>query len=278
MSKTCKSPRKVLVTAWTVAKSALPEFSHKYSPKKFTQHQLFACLVLKEFLQLDYRKLAAVLKDANELAKAIGLQKVPHYTTFQKAAARLLLSRPANQLLDETIRSGIASKTMRRRVDLAALDGTGLETRHASDYYVKRRAKSGKHWQKTTYTRFPKAGILCDCSSHMILAVIPARGPGPDIKHFRQALDQALTRVSLGTLTADAGYDSEKSHEYAREECGVRLLIPPLIGRPTDKLPKGYWRKQMAIRLHNTRYGQRWQVEVYQADCTSSAGLYQLAA
>ena len=88
MSRTCKSPRKVLLTAWGVAKSALPEFSHKFSPKKFTQHQLFACLVLKEFLRLDYRKLAALLKDADQLANAIELEKIPHFTTFQKAADR----------------------------------------------------------------------------------------------------------------------------------------------------------------------------------------------
>jgi hypothetical protein len=44
MSRTSKSPRKVLVTAWHVAKQSLPAFSHRCSPKKFTQHQLFACL------------------------------------------------------------------------------------------------------------------------------------------------------------------------------------------------------------------------------------------
>jgi len=38
-------------------------------------------------------------------------------------------------------------------------------------------------------------------------------------------------------------------------------LIPPLIGRPTNKPPSGYWRRQMKWRLHLTRYGQRWQVE-----------------
>ena len=42
---------------------------------------------------------------------------------------------------------------------------------------------------------------------------------------------------------------------------GVRTLIPALIGRPTDKPPSGYWRRQMKARLHLTRYTQRWQVE-----------------
>lgn len=69
----------------------LPRYAHRYSPKKFTQPQLFACLVLKEFLQLDYRKLAALLIDCLDLCATIDLDVVPHFTTFQKAAQRLFL-------------------------------------------------------------------------------------------------------------------------------------------------------------------------------------------
>jgi hypothetical protein len=146
-------------------------------------------------------------------------------------------------------------------VPLAALDGTGWESRHASHYYVRRRAKGGKSWQKTTYQRFPKAAVLCDCRSHLIMAVVPGRGPAPDIPHFRTALDQALSRVRIATLAADAGYDAEHTHRFAREERGVRTLIPAKIGRATTKPARGYWRRQMQTRLHLTRYTQRWQVE-----------------
>jgi len=253
-----------LIFAYVTAKFALPRYAHRFSPKKFTQPQLFACLVLKEFLKLDYRKLAAVLADTPDWCKAIELDEVPHFTTFQKAARRLLSAAPARRLLDQTIHVGVAVHRTKRRVDLAALDGTGFESRHASSYYVRRRETGGKYRGKShalTYRRFPKAGILCDCASHMILAVVPGCGPAPDGPHFCAALDQARRRVRIVTLAADAGYDSERSHEYARQVCGVRTLIPPLIGRPTEKPPSGYWRRQMKIRLHTTRYTQRWQVE-----------------
>jgi hypothetical protein len=240
---------------------ALPPYAHRYSPKKFTQPQLFACLVLKEFLRLDYRKLSALLIDSPSLCEAIDLKDTPHYTTFQKAARRLLLAVPARRLLDWTIHVGIALRRLRKRVVLAALDGTGFESHHASRYYVQRRSNTNKNWQKITYRTFPKAGILCDCSSHMILAIVPEQGPGSDIGHFRRALDEARRRVRLTTVTADAGYDSEASHVYGREVCGIRTLIPPLIGRRTTKPPSGYWRRQMKSRLHNTRYSSRWQVE-----------------
>jgi hypothetical protein len=259
--KTTKSPRRVMEYAYLIGQLVLPEYSHPCSRHDFTQPQLFACLTLKEFLQLDYRKLSGLLRDAGDLATAIGLAKVPHYTTFQKAARRLLLNRHAQAYLDKTIRVAQLQGRLPRRVSLAALDGTGLETRHASSYYVKRRANTGKYWQKTTYQRFPKAGVLCDTQTHLILSVVPERGPGSDAPHFERALVEAQARIRLTAVAADAGYDGEHHHRFAREQLGVRSLIPPLIGRPTKKPPTGYWRRQMKSRLHLTRYSQRWQVE-----------------
>ena len=177
--KTTKSPRRVLEYAYLIGQLVLPDYSHRCSRHDFTQPQLFACLTLKEFLQLDYRKLVGLLQDAGELAAAIGLQKVPHFTTFQKAARRLLINRHAQAYLDKTIRLAQVQGRLPRPVSLAALDGTGLETRHASSYYVKRRANTGKYWPRTTYQRFPKAGVLCDTQTHLVLAVVPERGPDP---------------------------------------------------------------------------------------------------
>ncbi len=251
----------MLLVAHLAGRLCLSDYSRRSSPKKFTQPQLFACLVLKEFLQLDYRKLSAVLTDAPELAAVIGLKTVPHFTTFQKAADRLLLSPRVHRLLDETLNIARHGKLLPSRSRLAALDGTGWESHHASSYFVNRRASCSKFWQKITYRTFPKAGVLCDARTHLILALVPGRGPGPDIKHFRRTLDEALARQRIDALAADAGYDSEKSHEYAREECGVNTFIPPLIGRPTKKGPSGFWRRRMTRVLKRSRYSQRWQVE-----------------
>ena len=45
---TSKSPRTVAMVALAAGKEAFSDYSHKFSPKKFTRPQLFACLVLKE--------------------------------------------------------------------------------------------------------------------------------------------------------------------------------------------------------------------------------------
>lgn len=65
-----------------------------------------------------------------------------------------------------------------------------------------------------------------------MLSVVAGRGPGPDDPYFRPALKQAAARVRIDALLADAGYDSEAAHVYAREECDARTLIPRCAGGP----------------------------------------------
>jgi hypothetical protein len=85
-----KSPRAVTQEALRLAREAMPAYSSKFSRKDFTQHQLFALLVLKTFFKTDYRGLIQMLKDFRELREDLALDKVPHYSTLCKAVPRLL--------------------------------------------------------------------------------------------------------------------------------------------------------------------------------------------
>src|SRR5262245_49858753 len=158
MAATTKSPRAVLIVGYLIGKLALPDYAHKYSRKTYTQPQLFACLVLKEFLHRDYRGIEALLRDTPDLAAAIDLKSIPDHSTLQKAAKRLLCSQSVSGLLDKTVRLGKYLGTLQPTVSLAAMDGTGLESHHASAYYVRRKAKGRDFKQAMTYRRFPKAG------------------------------------------------------------------------------------------------------------------------
>lgn len=80
--------------AYAMGQKTLSPYAHRFSPRKFTQPQLFACLALKEFLKLDYRGLQQLLLDTPELRTVIELVYVPHWTTLQKAADRLLKKTP----------------------------------------------------------------------------------------------------------------------------------------------------------------------------------------
>src|SRR5262245_43625960 len=106
MAATSKSPRSVLIVGHLIGTLTLPKYAHKYSPKTYTQPQVFACLVLKEFLHRDYRGIEQLLKDTPDLAAAIELEHIPDHSTLQKASRRLLRSGLASSLLDMTVQLG----------------------------------------------------------------------------------------------------------------------------------------------------------------------------
>jgi Transposase DDE domain len=258
MAVTSKSPRAVVLAALATARRAVPAYSHRYSPKRFTQHQLFACLVLKNFLKTDYRGIVAHLADHPALVEVLELKRIPHYTTLQKASRRLLTASKTKRLLDATVRQHMGR---RKRIASSAVDSTGLECTTASGYFVRRRAKLDSPWKTVVYHHFPKLSVVCDTTRHFILAVHAGRGPRPDVDEFRPIVAEAVRRVRLLRMAADAGFDSEANHRFAREECGIRALIPPKHGRPTDKPATGHYRRLMQTRFDYLAYRQRVQVE-----------------
>ena len=269
MSTSSKSPRRVALAALAVARDRLPAYAHRFAPKKYTQPQLFACLVLKRFHRTDYRGIVAILADNPTLCRTIGLEAVPHFTTLQKAARRLLTLAQVRRLLERSVDLAMGR---RRHVKLAAIDSTGLETGHASRYYVRRRERGQKTarnplYQTTTYRRFTKLGIISDTRSHLVLTVSAGRGPKPDVVELPLLVDRLPSCVTVHHLLADAGYDSEANHVYARDYHGITTAIPPKIGRPTDKAPTGRYRRLMFHTLSRRPYGQRWQVEMHQSYC-----------
>jgi hypothetical protein len=85
-----KSPVRLACEALAVAEAALPAYSAVHSPRKFTQPQLFAILVLRQFFKTDYRGIIAVLKDMRDLRESLRLEKLPHYSTLCYAEQRLI--------------------------------------------------------------------------------------------------------------------------------------------------------------------------------------------
>jgi hypothetical protein len=233
-------------------------YSHRNSPKKFTQHQLFASLVLKNFLKTDYRGVAAHLADHPSLCGIMELKKVPHFTTLHKASRKLLASAPARRLLTSTIRLNYGRS---QKVKSAAIDSTGLECSSASPYFVRRRNRVTGLWKSVVYHRYPKLGLVCDTSCHFILAWGVGRGPRPDVDEFRPLVADALRQMRLARMIADVGYDSEPNHRVAREEWNVRTIIPAKHGRPTTKPAAGHYRRLMQVRFDSEAYHDRSQVE-----------------
>lgn len=260
--KTSKSPNTVAKVAYYLAQQSLPVYTHQFSPKVYTQHQLFAILVLKSFFTTDYRGITELLEDNDILQDILELPRVPHFTTLQKAAKHLLSSKSSQKILQELIIISQKLEIIPESSKLSAMDSTGMESHHTSRYFITRRQRSDQKdsFQTTTYKRFPKLAILCDCLSHLVFGLIPSRGPSTDVSHFKKLLSIGEKLLHSIKVLADAGYDSESNHVFAREVIGSESIMPARSGRPTNKPPSGKYRAMMKQELPSI-YGQRWQVE-----------------
>jgi len=139
---------------------------------------------------------------------------------------------------------------------MVAADSTGLDSSRRSEYFGRRSGVKKRH--------FPKVSQVVDTATHLSLACISERGPGPDDLVFHDLARQAHRRQPFKLLLADAGYDAEHHHAFLRRELNVVSVIPPTRGRPVKspgKPPSGFWRAFLQRHWPRGLYGQRWQVE-----------------
>ena len=90
-------------------------------------------------------------------------------------------------------------------------------------------------------------------------AAVPRRGPEADLVQFGRALSQAVRRARIGTLVADADFDAEWVHQSIRSH-GIRSIIPPERGRPSDNPPAGRWRRRKKDAAEGGRSGRGTQL------------------
>jgi Transposase DDE domain len=146
----------------------------------------------------------------------------------------------------------------------AAVDATGMESRHTSRYFFKR---AGRKHNSRLWT---KLAVACDAGSHFLTGATVSLGPSNDAPSFRPVMAQASLVVTYDRVLADAAFDSEESHRYCREDLGARSTVIPINRRGQGrKWPKTRYRRQMVKRFkkkpkgskHRRVYGQRWQGE-----------------
>ncbi len=155
MSTTSKSPSAVARAAYEAGRKALPRYAHKFSRRDFTCAQLFAVLVLRKFMKEDYRGVMTYLAEWQELRDILDFDdKLPHFTTPQKASKKMLADPLMRRLLKQTLDQ--AYKPHRKldiddddmayvmRIDQAAADSTGFESGHCSMYFTRRKQRETK--------------------------------------------------------------------------------------------------------------------------------------
>jgi len=139
---------------------------------------------------------------------------------------------------------------------LAAVDATGLESRHTSRHYVRR-----KGYKRFLRCEWPKVTAVCDCETHLFAACIVSRGPSNDSPQFTPAILQASKFVQFDSLVADAAYDGEHNHRLCREQLGINETLIALNKRRSREWPRSKYRRQMKTQFDKELFNQRWQIE-----------------
>lgn len=232
-----------------LAAKCVSEYSHPNSRRDFTQRQLLACLVIRGGRGLTYRATTELLRESPGLRGALGLSKVPHFTTLESFANSPGVQALADTLLHELLLAIGGGTTP--QVDELAVDSTGVSATGASVYFEQKRGKD---------SAFVKVSAVVICALTLPCAMTLSWGRSNDMTQGPELVARAARSVRAGTLYADAGYDGERLHRLCREELGIESWIPP-VPKTKDGSIRTPWRSVMNP-LPRT-FGRRWKVESF---------------
>jgi len=135
-------------------KVRIPPYLHKCSNPMYTVWQHLVLLVLRQHENKSYRRFLDFLHECTSIQQYLGLSKLPHYTTLQKASSRL----------ESAILHRILSKFIlyiKVRLILVGIDGTGFAHGQSSYYYTKR-VKLRRKFEDINCSRDETTNCMCN--------------------------------------------------------------------------------------------------------------------
>jgi hypothetical protein len=237
-----------------VAEAVLPTYRSKYSKHLFTQPSLLAILCLMRYEDWTFREAEVRLGEHQELCAALGVERVPDYTTLYRFLRRL-----DREVLTQALTAAVARlppATSTPEGMMVAVDATGFSPTAASRYFVDLTRNRGT---ERTRQHWPKWVVAVDVLRRVVLGQLAYAGPANASSTLRPVVDQARQTGVIGLVVADAEFDSERNHHHIRDCLGADSIIPAKRGKSTWQL-HGI-RAQMRANFPTARYRQRTLVE-----------------
>ncbi len=216
-----------------IKRARIPPYLHKRSNHVYTVWQHLILLTLHQYECKSYRRFVDFLHECIGVQQYLGLSKISHDTTIQKADARL-----THGMLQKILESFVLHARIRKM--FAGINSTGLSHGQSSYYYTKR-AKLRR--------KFVKIAICADMKRQIICSIKIRHRRRHDSVDFVPLLERTIQLVPLSTVVADRGHDSEQNH-IATENLGIQnTIIRPKYETLQVSKTKGYHRKMMKMAI-----------------------------
>ena len=216
-----------------IRQAGFPRWLHRFGPKKYEFWHHALALIVKQECRLGYRRVSRLLN-------WLGF-KTPTYSALAKMFKRLHWS----------IWQKLLDKTNNQKLNIVALDGSGMSRPLPSPYYYRR-------IDKPYPIDIPlKLSIAVDTRTKKIVSLRLRAKSAHDVKDAKYLIRRLPSKPR--SLVADKGYDANWLHEFCKDK-GIKVMIPLRnYGKPRVGITRLRYTSQKKFR--NRVYHRREMVE-----------------
>lgn len=217
----------------------ISQYHFRFGPKKYTQHQFVALLIL-------YAKSGKSLRD---FEKSLYESKWPEWLKLKDIPSKSSIHNHFQRIGLTVIRALNLVVTKFKESIHYAIDSTGIDSYHASRHYEKRINRVRRSYLKLSLIGQTQEPFLIEdfavTNKHC-----------SDFKHGKSLAKRFRRKNKL--IFADKAYDGEEMHEFA--ENSGNMLYCPIRNYRTKRL-KGIRRRKMNKIFDEDIYHERNKVE-----------------
>ncbi len=211
-----------------ITRCRIPRYLHPKSDHIYSVCTHLILLAIRQYESKSYRRFTKFLEEYVGIQEYLGLSTIPHFTTLQKAAARL-----DGNLLHKMLQEFILYKKV--RLVLAGIDWSGFSYSTASYYYTKR-----------IYLRreFLKIVVCANMNSQLVCRTMLRHNMQHDNPNFLPLLQRTNDIVPVDIVLGDMRFDDENNHVGARD-IETAAIIPTRYADVPIYRTSGNHRKEM---------------------------------